>query len=286
MPGIATIHHVTSHDGVKLTVAQAGNPHGLPVVFLHGTCSSHHIWKRQLEDDALGQSLRMLALDLRGHGDSDKPSKRASYAESQCWAGDLQSVFDYFELEKALVVAWSYGGRVINDYMVHFGTKRIAGVNYIAAGTLSTSAVKGPGYTILAQLFSDNVAIRQRAEQQFAEDLCAGDVETKMYEQILSDIHKTSLKTRLYMRDRVMSYEAMLASLSIPVLLSHGKRDNYSLPILAQLLNKHIPQSTVSWYENQRHLLFYTAWQRFNDELAEFTHKAFEACLVNNSTRS
>ena len=268
------VHTVKSIDGVNLAVTETGNPNGFPVLLLHGTCCSHHIWKSQLHSAALANACRIIAPDLRGHGDSDKPNDSLSYAQSQFWADDLKSILDYFGLEHVVVVAWSYGGRVINDYLLCYGQDKIAGINFIAAGTLSINSVKGPKYELLAQLFSDSPSVRQEAETQFASELCGGDESTAFFNQVIEDIQKTSFNTRISMRDREMNYENVLAELSIPVLLTHGKKDDYSLPLLTELLSAHIPNSVVSWYDEEVHLPFLTCPTRFNEELLAFVLKA------------
>ncbi|WP_051275423.1 alpha/beta fold hydrolase [Aestuariibacter salexigens] len=264
-------HRIVSDDGVKLAVFTTGKPNGLPVLFLHGTCSSHRIWQRQFACPLLTEDLFLIAPDLRGHGESEQPTSRKYYSDGISWAGDINAILNHFDIDYANVVAWSYGGRVINDYLLHFGEQRIAGINFIAAGTLSTAAVKGPGYKTLAQLFSDDAAVRKSAEETFVDDLCVGD--RSMRKEILEDVQKTSLKTRLYMRDRVMKYEDMLSALTCPVLLTHGRKDHYSLPLLADMLNRHIPHTRLSWYENEGHMPFFHSHERFNRELYEFANR-------------
>jgi len=36
-------------------------------------------------------------------------------------------------LRRPVLVGWSYGGRVINDYLTHYGDGGIAGIDYVAA---------------------------------------------------------------------------------------------------------------------------------------------------------
>lgn len=60
---------ITTNDGVRLSFAEAGS--GPPLVLVHGWNQTAALFDRQI--DALSESFRVLALDLRGHGDSEAP---------------------------------------------------------------------------------------------------------------------------------------------------------------------------------------------------------------------
>jgi non-heme chloroperoxidase len=65
-------HKVAGGGGVQLHVIEAGNPGGRPILFIHGISQSSLAWSRQL-DSELARDHRLVAMDLRGHGLSDKP---------------------------------------------------------------------------------------------------------------------------------------------------------------------------------------------------------------------
>ena len=133
--------------------------------------------------------------------------------------------------------------------------------------------VKGPGYKVLQGLFDPDKNTRETAEEQFVVDLIDGVQNEKLAEQMLKDLSMTPLFVRLYMRNREMHYEDTLANLECPVLLTHGNQDLYSLPLLAELLEKHISHAQLSKYKNDGHIPFVTSASRFNKELMEFVFK-------------
>lgn len=71
---------VTGGAGVRLHVTETSNPSGRPLLFIHGFSQCALAWNRQLHSD-LGDTFRLVAFDLRGHGLSDKP--REGYTDSQ-----------------------------------------------------------------------------------------------------------------------------------------------------------------------------------------------------------
>ena len=128
--------NVTTADGVRLNVVEAGNPSGPPIVFVHGISQSWLSWMAQLSDDGLRAKYRLIAFDLRGHGESEgsnvaldsegKPMALLADAKfndgnaastSALWAGDLAAVISGLGLQAPLVVGWSYGGVVVADYI-------------------------------------------------------------------------------------------------------------------------------------------------------------------------
>ena len=81
---------------------------GPPVVLLHGAGLCAMTWRPIAE--ALSPRFRVLAIDLRGHGDSDKPPK-GQYEWYQV-SNDLPNFIDALGLENILLVGHSRGGGV------------------------------------------------------------------------------------------------------------------------------------------------------------------------------
>src|SRR5215510_64376 len=115
-------HTVIGDGGTKLHVQEAGKRTGKPILFIHGFSRCSLCWSKQLTSD-LSDSFRLLAMDLRGHGLSDKP--RDAYGDSAIWANDLHAVIEQLQLTKPLLVGWSYGGPIISDYVARYGEDAI-----------------------------------------------------------------------------------------------------------------------------------------------------------------
>lgn len=265
---------VLSRDGVRLHLAEAGNIAAPGVVFIHGTGSSHRIWQQQLSSSEL-QRFHLVAYDLRGHGQSDVPLADSSYQQGQHWADDLAAVIAATNIKQPVIVAWSYGGRTVCDYLRHYHGKQLAGINFIAAGTLAAPQALGPGYPVLHELFNPDLPERQLAEHRFAELLQLPEsADPVLTELLLQDLQRVSLATRSAMRQRPLDYDDILAALELPVLLSHGLQDPIVKPVLAELLLEHLTNATVNWYPTAGHMPFLQQAALFNQQLAEFV----EAC--------
>lgn len=94
-------------------MVEGGDPDGDPVVFIHGWgCSAYFF--RLLIPAVIASGRRVIALDLRGHGGSDKPRDAARYTQAAMLEYAAQSL-DALSLPPAHVVAHSLGGGVAID---------------------------------------------------------------------------------------------------------------------------------------------------------------------------
>lgn len=83
-------------------------------VLLHGLSANHTTWLR-LADDLHKAECNTLAVDLRGHGDSDKSKIWSNYALPQ-FTEDLRLIVEEEKLEKVFLAGYSFGGFVALDY--------------------------------------------------------------------------------------------------------------------------------------------------------------------------
>jgi len=83
---------------------------GPPVVLIHGNSSSSRAFSRQL-DGGLGARLRLVAIDLPGHGESDDARDPSGYSLPG-HASAVRAVVEALGLHEARFVGWSLGGHV------------------------------------------------------------------------------------------------------------------------------------------------------------------------------
>jgi pimeloyl-ACP methyl ester carboxylesterase len=99
----------TEHEGVAIHFEVEG--HGAPVVLHHGLADSLASFRRSGWVERLAARHRVILLDARGHGESDKPHDAASYASGPM-VGDVLAVLDAVGEETAHFVGYSLGGRI------------------------------------------------------------------------------------------------------------------------------------------------------------------------------
>ena len=118
----------TGADGLTLHALEWSRE-GVPLVLLHGFGNEAHIW----DDFApmLAPHYRTLALDHRGHGDSDWDPK-ARY-ELEAMVRDLEAVTEALEIERLVLIGHSLGGRVATVFAGHH-PERMAGLVLVDIG--------------------------------------------------------------------------------------------------------------------------------------------------------
>src|SRR2546430_3044604 len=121
--------------GITLHAREWGNPDGPAILFVHGWSQCDLCWSGQV-DSQLAASFRMVTFDNRGHGTSGKPLDPACYADERLWADDLAAVIDQASLERPVLVAWSYAGFIVTDYVRAHGDAGIAGIDLVGAAVL------------------------------------------------------------------------------------------------------------------------------------------------------
>ncbi|HXT04292.1 MAG TPA: alpha/beta hydrolase, partial [Casimicrobiaceae bacterium] len=147
-------HQVTGGGGTRLHLTETGTSSGRPILFIHGFSQCSLAWSRQLDSD-LGDRCRLVAMDLRGHGLSDKP--REGYMDSRSWADDVNAAIRALGLDHPVLCGWSYGPLVILDYLRHCGEDDISGIHLVGGitklGTDQAMSVLTPAFLDLAPGF-------------------------------------------------------------------------------------------------------------------------------------
>ena len=97
------IHYVVQGDGE-------------PVVFVHGFSQTHEAWQHSPLFQSLEDEYMLFAVDLRGHGDSDKPHDPKSYGRNM--GADLVELLDHLGIDRAHFVGFSMGASVVGGLLV------------------------------------------------------------------------------------------------------------------------------------------------------------------------
>jgi pimeloyl-ACP methyl ester carboxylesterase len=98
--------HDTALGGIRLHYLDWGSGGRPPVLFLHGGCLTAHTW--DLVCLALRSDFHCLALDQRGHGDSEW-SPGLDY-RTEAFVADLEALIEHLGLRRPVLVGQSLGG--------------------------------------------------------------------------------------------------------------------------------------------------------------------------------
>ena len=144
----ATASHRASFDsaGVKISYVEAGA--GEPVVLVHGLYSSAEMnWIVPGTFAALTQHYHVVALDLRGHGQSDRPKDDSAYGHPM--VEDVVRLLDHLKIERAHVVGYSLGGiivmRLVIDHPDRVLSATLGGMGWFREGSFEQAIFQEMG---------------------------------------------------------------------------------------------------------------------------------------------
>lgn len=110
--------------GVKLRYVVEGD--GEPVILIHGLYSSIEMnWKATGVIGQLAKDHQVIALDLPGHGKSDRPDDDKAYGLQM--ADDVVLLLDHLKIKKAHVVGYSLGGIIAGKVMSRHPDRVLSG---------------------------------------------------------------------------------------------------------------------------------------------------------------
>jgi len=274
-------HTIVGGGGTHLHLVEAGNAQGRAMLFLHGFSQCWLAWDRQLRSD-LARDYRLVAMDLRGHGASDKP--RGGYDDSRLWADDVDAAIRELGLGQPVLCGWSYGPLVILDYIRHYGEDRIGGIHFVDGitklGTDEALSVLAPEFLALVPGFFSNDAedsvrsLSSLLRMCFAQSPSASDLYTMLgYNVAVPPFVRQALFSRAFDNDD------LLPTIRTPVLITHGAADSIVRSSVVEQHRRAITHAQVDIMPGAGHAPFWDEATSFNRRLGTFCDEVVGAEL-------
>jgi pimeloyl-[acyl-carrier protein] methyl ester esterase len=252
---------------------------GPPIIFIHGWCMSSVVWRLQME--GLSGSSRVIAVDLRGHGQS--PPYPGGFSIKGC-ADDIAELAESLDLRCVMLAGWSLGSMIALEAAAVM-KERLSGLVLIAG---TPRFVQGDGYASgLSRNEADGMARKvqrslERALEGFADRMFAPAEldDPKMAARIgdlLSEVPLPTTEAALQALQALVGADLRdrLDSIDLPVLIVNGDRDVICLPQASEYLARRIPFSRQVLFAACGHAPFLTDSNRFNSCLKEFRDQVY-----------
>jgi len=265
-------HRVAGGGGVHLHVVETGNPQGRPILFIHGASQCWLQWNRQM-NSSLAEEHRLVALDMRGHGLSDKPHD--GYNDAKLWADDVNAVIQTLNLDHPVLSGWSYGPFVFLDYIRHYGEDRLGGLQLVGAatklGSEEAKSVLTPEFlSVVPQFLSSDAETSVRGLEGllrlcFAQEPSPSEVYLMLgYNVSVPPYVRQGLFSRSFHNDD------LLPKIRKPVLITHGAADAIVKPAVVDQHKAAMPHAQVQVMANVGHAAFWDDAAGFNERLHAF----------------
>jgi non-heme chloroperoxidase len=254
-------------DGVRLRVSDRGD--GRSVVLVHGWKMSHRVWDRTVA--ALEDRFRVVAFDLRGMGESDKP--RGSYDFDEL-SDDLGFILRELDLDDVTLVGWSMGCTVSLEYLRRNGAR--VGRLVLVNGPLRLTRTDDFPWTMTEDELNGYIAALESRWPEDEYDFTRATF-IQPVPHVVDWIYSIALQTPLEVVLKTvraqarLDHRAVLERLNIPVLAVYGRHDPYYPVELAHYIAERAPSGHALILEESAHFPFLEAdTKRFNDAIAAF----------------
>lgn len=255
---------------LSLSVLDTGPRDARPIVFVHGIAQSKQVFHRVLAGP-LAQRRRLIAFDLRGHGDSDTPEDPTALLRPAL-AHDLAGVLTGLGLERPIVAAWSFGGVVVGEYLRRFGDAELGGLVYLA-GSVRTGRdaadLFGPGMMAHARaLLSDDPEVYAAAARGFVADATAAPLPAADRDAAVAEMLRVPARVRRPLLAGGEDYSTDLAATQVPIATIHGELDPVVRTAMSDLVAWARPDVSVWRIRGAGHLPWLEAPDEFDAALA------------------
>jgi len=268
IPSTATHHFIAASDGGRLHVVEVGD--GPTVVLVHGITLSSAIFAPLMR--LLAPSMRVVAIDLRGHGSSVVGDEGVSFDRQ---ARDLLEVFDDLEITDALLVGHSMGGMISQVLLAQHPTAMAHVAGFVAldtsTGPLSDTAA---GRRFATRLTSVTERSLRRSASKGRGSLPGEDLatwltrasfgsapEAAQVELARSLTHGASPSLLAELAAPLLAFDGrpLLASIHVPTTVVVGSRDLLTPPRQARALSEGVAGSGLVVIKGAGHMVMLEA---------------------------
>lgn len=241
------------------------------LIFLHGLGGDLTAWDKER---AVLQNLgyTSLALDLRGHGLSDKPENKDDYSLSR-FAKDVMEVIKKEKIKKPVIVGHCFGGMIALSlaaiYPKIFSRLILVDTSFKLPFFAKPFANHGFFQKIIQLIAEKSPLTKNYNHVDFSRFIGTTDYDWK---RILSDVLHTSLHSYLLICDQLLQFDAssLLKKIKIPTLVISGKRDRIFPLRIAKELSERILHAKLISVPNANHIIVINNPTELTNEIHKF----------------
>jgi len=238
-------------DGVTLAYVPMGDPAGQTVVLIHGYTDNARDWVPLLP--YLSPRFRLILIDIRGHGRSDKPE--CCYTRWD-FAYDVKLLLDALGVERADVVGHSLGSFITQSFAESWPERARRVVLISSSGGPRAGSPRKPAYDYASQIRQLKEPIDPDSPFMIEWWSSPTPVDEEFIRRQRRDAAAIPLRVWLAVLDQGLVYEDLqrtLPRLKAPALLIWGSQDPIMEEEERQTLREALPQAQVKVFPGLGH---------------------------------
>lgn len=261
-------------DGAKIYYEDHGE--GQPILLVHGWLCSSRFWQKNVP--GLANEFRVVAIDLRGHGNSCKALTGHTIRQ---YASDVREVIERLGLKEIVLVGWSLGGPVgLSYYEQYYEDSRLKALGLVDTAPFPFSplawnshVLRNYNYDAMNATFAHLTASPRKFAVDFTNRMFKRNPSDADMDWVVAEMMKTPtwIAEAVYSDFLMSDYAKSLAAIKVPVIVfaadSGVFRDGMAM---GKAISSQVPQGTFVPFDDAGHILFYEQPQKFNAALADF----------------
>jgi len=254
------------------------------VIFIHGFPFNKSLWKAQME--ALQDNFRVIAYDVRGHGESEAGTENFSI---ELFASDLILLMDTLKIDKASLCGLSMGGYIalsaIGKHPQRFDSLILCDTQCLA----DTYEAKEKKMKAAEAIHKNGV--EKYAEESIKNLFAANSFNEKKKEiatvkEMIQGTSKNSLTNTLFALSDRKGTCTQMQDIEVPVLIMVGKEDKITPPSASILMHEKIQGSVLKILEHAGHVSNLENPTAFNLHLKNFIQQVVKKTVPSVLARS
>ncbi len=249
-------------------------PEKAPVIILiHGFPLNKSMWNSQVE--ALKDNFRVIAYDIRGHGNTDIGAIDFSI---DLFVNDLLGFMDALKIEKTIICGLSMGGYIALNAIENYSTR-------FTALILSDTNCTADSPEAIEKRMNTIESIKENGVDKLADDLIpnlfapesfkTNSEEIAVVKEMIVTTSKQSLYNSLHALANRKETCSKLSSIKVPVLILVGEEDKITPIEAARAMKLKIRDANLQIIPHSGHLSNMENPYEFNMQLKKFVDKIY-----------
>lgn len=252
-------------NGVRLYYEEAGE--GPPLLLLHGLGSSHNMFKEEMAQ--FKNDYRVIAIDCRGHGQSDKPAKYTLNDHIE----DAVALLDHLGIERAHVIGVSMGSYIAQGLVLAHPDRVGKLVLVVSKAHGKTSSTQ----EMLVRYADELEGIPEQKQMEYLSKYVFHNLPAiqKWREEMLELEPELSI-TEMAAANKAMEgfdFRAALPTVEAETLVISGSHDGLNPPVRGKELASLIPNAAYVEFEGSGHAPNVEEPEKFKETILNFLGK-------------